>query len=316
MLMLTIAPNNYKVNSQTINQNPYSTTETEKVDTKLAAAQHANLLSLIPNNVNYIIDKDNGIPDIVYCASAGLSLPRLPEPIVILPYMKHTQRQNENKYYEEIFNDLRIRTVDFPGSEKAPFEGTGEAVWLLGGTVLILGYGYRSTKESVRIMRKLIVDIYSTYNVLPPHIISVHMKSFKYYHLDLALVAFSETDIIVYDDAFNSKDLKKLQAILGEKSVHVISSPLPFVLNAVVTETSYICSDICDDKTKTELEKITGKKVVRVDVSEFLKGGGSVKCLIFKIYENNLHKRKHYKSSTPAQKQGVSPKPKATSPKA
>ena len=314
--MLTIAPNNYRVNSQTINQNPYSTTETPKVDTKVAAAQHAHLLSLIPNNVNYIIDKDSGIPDIVYCSSAGLSLPRLPEPFIILPYMTHKQRQNENKYYEEIFNDLRIRTVDFPGSEKAPFEGSAEAAWLLGGTVLILGYGYRSTKESVRIMRKLIVDIYSTYNVIPPHIISVHMKSFKYYHLDLGMKAYSETDVIVYDDAFSAKDIKKLQAVLGVKSVHIISSPNPFLLNAVVTETSYIVADSCDDKMKAELETITEKKVVRVPMGEFLKGGGSVKCLTCNIYENNLHKRKHYKSSTPSQKQGHSPKPKATSPKA
>jgi len=166
MYHITIKPDTFLVNERVVNQNPYITSDYKKVNHKLALEQHKYVVDQLARNISYKLEKTKEfIPDIVFVANGGLSLPRLPEPLVILPWMKFEQRRTELKYLEKIYEDLHIKTIEFPGTIDAPFEGAAEAKWFNNGELLIMAYGHRSTKESVKIMRTLLNDIYMSYGL-------------------------------------------------------------------------------------------------------------------------------------------------------
>ena len=302
MYHITIRPDTFGIDEKFANQNPYLAKNSEKVNRKLAMEQHRNVVKHLTRNVNYVVEKtDDIVPDIVFIANGGLSLPRLPEPVNVLPWMKFEQRRNELKYLKEIYDDLHIKTIEFPGNLHAPYEGVAESKWFNNGTLLVMGYGYRSTKETVHKMRSLLHDIYTSYNVEPPKIISFHLQSFHYYHLDIAMLGISESECIIHKDAIKPKDLARLNLYIG--TIHVFDCDDKFCLNAVMDGENIITHKLVHNETKSTLESMTGRNVIQCDVSEFEKAGGGVRCIILDIYDPRLVKRKTGGCSSP-----VSPK--------
>lgn len=296
MYHITIRPDTFTIEEKYSNQNPYFSDISLKVNHKLAMEQHRNVVKHLSRNVNYVVEKTGeSIPDIVFIANGGLSLPRLPEPVMILPWMKFEQRRNELKYLKEIYDDLNIKTIEFPGNSQAPYEGVAESKWFNNGELLIMGYGYRSTKETVHKMRILLHEIYTSYNVQPPHIISFHIQSYNYYHLDIAMLGISETECVIHKDAIKPKDLAKLKTYLS--TIHVIDINDKFCLNAVMDGDNILTHKMVYPEAKTTLESVTGKTVVECDVSEFEKAGGGVRCLVIDVYDPRLVKRKRHGSS-------------------
>jgi N-dimethylarginine dimethylaminohydrolase len=270
-----------------------------KVNHKRAMEQHKHLVSTLSRNVNYSVQKTNDcIPDIVFIANGGLSLPRLPEPVMILPWMKFEQRRNELKYLTDIYDDLNMKVIQFPGSISAPYEGVAESKWFNNGELLVMGYGYRSTKETVKIMRELLHEIYTYYNIVPPQIISFQIQSFYYYHLDIAMLGTSESECIIHKGAFKEKDIARLKQYLGK--VSVLESDDKFCLNSIVDGDNLITHKLTEKSTKEALEALSGKTVIECDVSEFEKAGGGVRCMVLDIYDHRVIKRKRHGSSAPS----------------
>jgi N-dimethylarginine dimethylaminohydrolase len=56
-------------------------------------------------------------------------------------------------------------------------------------------------------------------------------------------------------------------------------------LNAVVDGFNLITHKINDSTMKSFLERITNRKIIEVDTSEFEKSGGSVRCMTLDKYE-------------------------------
>lgn len=218
------------------------------------------------------------LPDIVFCANGGLSLPRLGRTLVLLPSMKYKQRRDELPYLKQMYQSFGIPTIDYPGKE--PFEGQAELKWFHGGTKAICGYGHRSTKKTFieldRFFRKL-------YGSKHPELLVVPLDSFDYYHLDVAMLDYSDTACIVHKRAFSSSSLHAIQQFLGHSNVTIIDTPDTFCLNAVVDGKNLITHKLnaCDRKI---LAETTGCTIKEVDTSEFEKSGGSVRCMTLDIH--------------------------------
>jgi len=297
MYHITIKPDTYSVKEKYSNQNPYYGDVINKAHHKIVLEQHKNLIMKLSRNINYSVNKTNeDIPDLVFIANGGMSLPRLPESVLILPWMKYEQRRTEHKYLIEIFEDLHIKTIEFPGSMDAPYEGVAESKWFNNGELLVMGYGFRSTKETVSKMRILLNSIYTSYGVSPPRVISFHLQSYNYYHLDIAMLDFSQSECIIHKDAIKQKDLLRLQKYID---VHLLESDDKFCLNSVVDGDNLI-THILDKNTKKILQKLTEKNIIECDTSEFEKSGGSVRCMVLDIYDPRLIKRKKQSSSVPS----------------
>ena len=295
MYHITIKPETFGFSNELVSQNPYGIPGTQ-IDHVKADKQHKQITNALQNNLLFTINKTKDfVPDLVFISSAGLSLPRLPEPVIILPNMKYEQRKRELVYIKEIFHELKIKTVEFPTEHQ--FEGQAEAKWFNNGELLVLGYGFRMTKSSVKVLKKLINEIYKSYGVEPPRILPIHLRSFRFYHLDMALLETSQTSCIIQEEALKFKDLKRLEK---ELDVTIIETEDSFCLNSVIDGDNLITHVLNDNELKEFLEEKTGKKVLELDASEFEKSGGSIRCLIFDVYDPRMFKRKKHGQTSPS----------------
>jgi len=283
MYHITIRPDTYKIISEHKKQD---------VDARAAEHQHNEITKSLKLCVIYGLNKKGNIPEIVCTSSMGLSLPRLPEQFVVLPWMKYPHRRNELNYIEDIFKDRSIKTVKFPGSHVAPFEGMSEAKWFDGGQLLVVGYGYRATKESVKILRQLLKEIYEGYGVEPPRVVSFQLQTPVFFHLDIAMLEFGPTECIINKAAFSAADINRLRSEMGERNVYVVETEDILCLNSIIEGDSLLSHTLSDNSMKAKLEKITGKAVVELDISEFEKSGASVRSLVFDVYDHRMIKRK------------------------
>jgi N-dimethylarginine dimethylaminohydrolase len=218
------------------------------------------------------------LPDIVFVANGGLSLPRLSKPLLLLPNMKYKQRQAELPYLKKIYHDMKLETIDYPGKE--PFEGQAEFKWFDGGRKAICGYGHRSTKKTIVELDRFFEKMYGAEK---PTLLAIRLISPYFYHLDLAMLEYDDK-CIIHKSSVSSESLRKIEAFLGKDNVTVVDTKDLFCLNAVVDGSHLITHKLSDPLLKGRLESLTNRKVKEIDTSEFEKSGGSVRCMTLDIH--------------------------------
>jgi len=282
--IITITGHTFEILDMQRGQNPYE--RGEHINSKKAEEEHEHLEKAFSQITKYKINPQHSIhlPDIVFVANGGLCLPRLKEPLVILPWMKYPQRRDELPFLKQMFKKMDIKTVPFPGSHDAPFEGQAEIKWFNGGAKAIGAYGFRSTMKTFRILNKMLNKIYKANGLVPPELLIVPIASFDYYHLDVGMLEYNDTSCIIHKKAFSPTSVQKIKNFLGAANVHIIDTSDKFCLNAVVDGNNLITHKLNNVGLKNTLEKITGKQVVQVDTTEFEKSGGSVRCMTLDIF--------------------------------
>jgi len=288
MYHITVSPDTFELTKTQESQNPYIDLSA-KPDPQTVAEQHSSLIDELYRNVYFKLKTKSHIPDMVFVASLGLSLPRLPEPVVVLPNMRFNSRRRELKYTKWILEDLRVKTVSLPAD--IVFEGQAETVWFDGGQLLVVGYGFRSSKETVTALRTLLSEVYHSYGVEPPTVLGVKLKSPDFYHLDMAVLAYSPTGAIVQEKAFSPATVTRLREMIG--TVTATNTEDRFALNVIVEQDKIISHIMTDTNFKEQLTILTGLPIVECDVSEFEKSGGAIRCLVFDLYDPRVFKRKN-----------------------
>jgi hypothetical protein len=214
------------------------------------------------------------MPNLVFSANAGLALPRLPRRVVVLSSFKYPVRQPEVAVFRRCMEAEGVVCVQFP--KAFVFEGHGECNWFLGGSLLVVGYGYRSTKRSVGVLRQLLTSIYQSFGVPPPKVIGLQLASPFFYHMDLAMCETSPTSCVAHKGAF--VDASPLERYVN---VRYWKTADPFLFNCLVTPTRAIVHTItCERDRAFFKEALSPRTIVEVDVSEFEKSGGAVKCMV------------------------------------
>jgi N-dimethylarginine dimethylaminohydrolase len=284
MLRVLIAPTTFDISESMVGQNPFIHAHS-KIDKKVATEEHKKLAKALPKSIVYTIPTDEtsaSAPDIVFAANGGLSLPNLPERVFILPNMKYPQRRAELPYLKSIVDNLGLQTIYFPIS--AVFEGQAEAKWFHGGKLLVCGYGHRATKQSFVILNKMLRDIYTYYGKEPPTLLTLPIRSAKFFHLDAAMLEYDDSKCIVHKRAFSPESLSKLKHALSAENVTVLDTTDDFCLNAIVNNSTLITHKIADPKVGPLLESLTGRKIHSVDTSQFEAAGGSARCMVLDIH--------------------------------
>jgi len=147
------------------------------------------------------------------------------------------------------------------------YEGSGETmVW---NNKILVGYGCRNSKE-------IISYLSSHYDL---EVIGLNLIDPEFYHLDTALFPISNDLIAIYEDAF-SEESKKIINSLGCEIMHLTyKDAKEFALNSTVIGKHVIVHYEAENFIHKLQEK--GFTVHPVDVSEFIKFGGGLKCLTF-----------------------------------
>jgi len=280
MIRILFDASTFEIMSHQDGQNPYIELDMKGlIDNKRVLKQHRALLrAFVTPTLECALSPTRPLPDIVYCASAGLSLPRLSHPLILLPNMKYPQRKAELPYIKDFFTSIKLPFIEYSGKE--PFEGQAELKWFCGGRKAVCGYGHRSTKQTAVELQRIFKHIYGDQ---APELLALPLPSSLYYHLDLAMLEYDDTKCIIEHNAFSPASIKKLQRFLGPNNVTIIHSMDTFCLNAIVDGAHLITHRLSDPRMKSKLESITGRIVKQVDTSEFEKSGGSVRCMVFDV---------------------------------
>lgn len=283
MTRILIKPNTFNIYKYQHNQNPYIDIQ-HNIKLNKVMLQHNNLEKVLSSKITYKIENPlHNLPDLVFVANGGLCIPNISNTI-ILPNMKYKQRKEELTYLEEIYKGINLNMVQFPDSNSAPFEGQAELKWFQNGTKAICGYGHRSTQETFDTIKDLFNQLFKKNKLIPPKLLVLPLESPDYYHLDVAMLEFNDTKCIVHKKAFSNSSIKMIKQFLGDENVDVIDTSDTMCLNAIVDGNILVTHKITDSNIKLNLEKITNKKIIEVDTSEFEKSGGSVRCMTLDVF--------------------------------
>jgi len=199
-----------------------------------------------------------GWPDLVFTANAGLTIG--PSQF-LLSNFRYPERQGETKIDEKWFKELGWETF----KTDQLYEGQGES--FLWRDLLLAGYGFRSTEQTIDSLEPIVGK-----KVIPLRLVDP-----RFYHLDMALAPISDTLIAYNPTAFDEAS----QTLINQLGVDLIEIT-PEDANAFAANLVPIDNTIIMAKGAATLPsqlRERGFEVIELDMSEFRKSGGGVRCL-------------------------------------
>lgn len=205
-------------------------------------------------------------PDMVYAMNLGLPFVGGPTGrLAVLSHMRFPERRMETESAHAWFAD-RGYTLHRFGSDGvgAHFEAGDAFAWR---GELVVGYGPRTERLALKHLA----------HELGLTVRGVRITHPGMYHLDLAFCPLDETLAMVCPDAFDAASARTLLGLVPEPLVLTEAEAMTFCANSVVVGRTVIMP-ACPDRVRGQLVD-WGFEVVIVGVSEFLKGGGAIRCL-------------------------------------
>ena len=238
------------------------------VDHEKAQRQHAEVVKAI----GAIQIPSSGLPDEVFVANTALPLPMLP-PTFIMAKFKYAQRKEETDKLAPYLRKIG-KVIQWPYA--SVLEGQGETKMFYGGKIIVVGYGFRSSKQSVSDLEEMLHKIYKSHGLTPPVVLGVKLLDPRYYHMDIAAHAISSNECLLHKGAISDQDIQKMEDH-GIRCI-VRSFGDPFALNCVMIKGKHY-THVLTTKARAVMKRL-GLNVVELDVSEFEKSGGALRCMV------------------------------------
>ena len=203
-----------------------------------------------------------GLPDMVFTANAGLTKGGSFVPSRFRP----VERRGEVAFFVRwmLENGFELKPLAEEATEA--FEGEGDALFY--GDMLLTGWGQRSDEAACL----------SVGDLLGVPVLPLRLVDSRWYHLDTCLLPVSPMLLAYYPPAFDAAANVAIEALPGEKIIITEADALHFGANAVVAGNQVVMNSGCE-VLAGELRK-RGYTVHATDLSEFIKAGGSAKCLV------------------------------------
>jgi len=204
-----------------------------------------------------------GLPDLVFTANAGLVF----HDMFLPARFRFGVRQGESPHFEKWARDRGLTLVPLP--ESMNFEGAGDALFC--GDTLFAGYRFRSDVRSHQwVGERLGVP------ALPLELVDP-----RFYHLDTCFCPVAPGVAIYYPGAFDEYGRSVLKDRIDRLVEVSAEEAVSFSCNAVVVGRSVVLNQGAP-KLAAALESL-GFNVRPLEFSEFIKSGGSAKCLTLRI---------------------------------
>jgi N-dimethylarginine dimethylaminohydrolase len=203
-----------------------------------------------------------GLPDMVYAANGGLIV----NGRAIVANFTHPQRAAEADAYAAWMTQAGHR----PEYTRHHNEGQGDLL-VIGSTVLA-GYGFRTDLRAHHEIAGI--------TGLP--VVSLELIDPRFYHLDTALAVLDDATIAYYPPAFSDTALARLRELFPDAITVGTADAFVFGLNAV-SDGRHVVLPVGATGFAGQL-RAAGFEPIGVDLSELLKGGGSVKCCTLEVH--------------------------------
>lgn len=238
---------------------------TRQVDRPLAETQWSALYDTLVNVGAQIqlLEPHAGLPDLVFTANAALVYNRR----VILSHFKHPERQREEEHFAAWLTEHGFQVERLP--DDMYFEGAGDALFC--GDTLFAGYRVRSDAAAQQKVGEMVGK-----RVIPLELIDPY-----YYHLDTCFCPLASGEAIYYPPAFDRYGQRVLQELIPSLIAVDEVEARSFACNAVVVGQSVVTNVGCPRLHATLTER--GYEPIATPLSEFVKAGGSAKCLTLRL---------------------------------
>ncbi|MCA9230872.1 MAG: amidinotransferase [Planctomycetales bacterium] len=204
-----------------------------------------------------------GLPDLVFTANAAIIYRQQ----AVLARFKHEQRQGEEPYFRQALESQGFSVSEAPGDFS--LEGAGDALFC--GETLFAGYRLRSDALGHQQIGAML-----GVRVLPLELVDPY-----YYHLDTCFCPLAPDAAIYFPPAFDDYG----QRVLAEHVSKLIpveeNEARCFACNAVVVGRTVVTNSGCP-QLHQQLRQ-AGYSPQETPLSEFVKAGGSAKCLTLRL---------------------------------
>lgn len=206
------------------------------------------------------------LPDLVFTANAAL----VNGDLAVVSSFRHPQRRREQGIYRSALAGMGFATTFL---QQTYFEGAGDALFDRQRPQLYAGYGWRSERGATLQLSEM----------LGIRVIPLLLVDERFYHLDVAMCPLSTGHVMVFMDAFSEHAQRLLRRVIEPEYLIELSveDALNFAANAVEIGDSIVMHEASRELSE-RLHGI-GYRVFSTDLSEFLKAGGSAKCLTLKL---------------------------------
>lgn len=234
------------------------------VDSAVAIAQWEHLRDIYRQlgHVVDVVEPVSGLPDMVYAANGGLII----NGKAIVARFRHPQRQRESMAYSQWMMSNGYQ----PFCTRHVNEGQGDLLPV--GAMILAGSGFRTDARAHAEIAEIVG--------MP--VVSLELADPRFYHLDTALAVLDDATIAYYPPAFTDVSGARLEALFPDAIV--VGSADAYVLGVNAVSDGYHVVHPAAAVGFAEQLSNAGFKPIGVEMSELLKGGGSVKCCTLEVY--------------------------------
>ena len=235
-----------------------------RVDHERAVSQWHTLMGVFEKDLGVVLERMPpipGLPDLVFTANAGLVIGRT----AVVSRFRYPERRREEAHFENWFRGHGYDVMTLEGG--LHFEGAGD---LLGLSDTWFG-GYRQRSD---------IGVYPILSErFHREIIPLELIDSRFYHLDTCFCPLSGGELLYFPAAFDTYG----QAAIAERVPDKLRFTVPedeamkFACNAVCIGKQVVLPDGCP--TTEGWLRTRGYQTHAVQLDEFMKSGGSAKCL-------------------------------------
>jgi N-dimethylarginine dimethylaminohydrolase len=246
--------------------NPWMDTSTP-VDPARALAQWDELrqVYLSLGHTVDLVSPEVGLPDMVYAANGGLVI----GDTAIVARFKYAERAGEAQAYAAWMTAAGYT----PRFTEHLNEGQGDL--LVVGPMILAGTGFRTDEAAHAEVAALTGLPVATLQLTDP----------RFYHLDTALAVLDDTTVAYYPPAFTEQSRATLLQLFPD-AIEVTSADAYVLGLNVVSDGRHVVMPAAAHGFAEQVATL-GFEPIPVDLSELLKGGGSVKCCTLEVYRDN-----------------------------
>lgn len=250
--------------------NPWMHGNLRKIDNAVARQQWRSLYDMISDlaTVRLVLPQP-GSPDMVFTANAGLVKGR----DFIVSRFRYPERQYEEPYFADWFMDRGYDVSLMP--RDVPFEGAGDALFDRELGVLWMAHGHRSISAAREVI----------FERLRADVLTLRLVDQRFYHLDTCFCPLEGGYLLYFPPAFDDESRAVIEKRVPASRRIPISEEdaLAFACNAVNIDSTVIVNRATAAFMKALAAK--GFEVMQTPLSEFMKAGGSAKCLTLRLDE-------------------------------
>jgi len=210
-----------------------------------------------------LMTPQKGLPDLVFTANAGLVFNQR----FFSSSFRHEVRARETPHFDGWFSAHGFTVEHLPAGMY--FEGAGDALFC--GPTLFAGYRIRSDVQGHQHLATR----------LGRQALPLELVDKRFYHLDTCFCPLAPGEALYYPPAFDAYGQKVLNAHVPRLLPVRDDEAQRFGCNAVVVGKTVVVNTGCEQLVRDL--RSSGYIPIAVQLDEFLKAGGSAKCLTLRL---------------------------------